>query len=274
MSPVGVVGLGVVGGTVASVFEKVGERVVGYDRYLEIGEPEDLAGSEVVFLCVPTPIGQNGSHDLTEIWSAIREIAPHLDRGTVVAIKSTVAPGTSDALAKAFPELEIAFVPEFLVERRAEETFTRPDRVVIGASTHEAASSLARLMSLVAPTSPVLLMLPLEAELVKLCSNAMLAAKVAVANELSDVCARFDVPWTRVQAAVGMDRRIGPDHITVTPERGFGGTCLPKDLDGFIGASREAGHDPTLLGAVATFNRMIRAQVSSGEAPEEVGADR
>lgn len=273
MSRIGIVGLGVVGGTVARVLEEVGERVAGYDRYLGIGAPQDLAGSEVVFLCVPTPLGEDGSHDLTEVWAATREVEPHLDPGAVIAIKSTVPPGTSDTLAEAFPHLEIACVPEFLVAARPVETFTRPDRVVIGARRHEAADVLIHAMSLVAPTSPIVVVAPLEAELVKLCSNAMLAAKVAMANELSDICARFEVPWSRVQGVVGMDRRIGPDHMTVTPERGFGGACLPKDLDGLIAAARRRGHEPLLLRSIAGFNRAIRHESAMGETHNEIRVD-
>jgi UDPglucose 6-dehydrogenase len=102
----------------------------------------------------------------------------------------------------------------------------------------------------------------MEAELAKLCSNVMLASKVALANELALICERFEVAWPVVQAAVGLDRRIGPDHLTVTPERGFGGGCFPKDLDGLIAAAREAGYAPTLLKEVAAFNRRIRAEAS------------
>jgi UDPglucose 6-dehydrogenase len=255
-----VVGLGAVGGTVAAAFDAAGVPTRGYDRYLRIGGPEELAGCGVVFLCVPTPSVPGGGHDLTELWSAVREIAPHLDEGCVVTVKSTVPPGTCDRLAADFPGLEVAHVPEFLVEARPAETFTRPDRVVIGASTDAARNALTGLMRRVAPAAPTLSVRPVEAELIKLCSNAMLAAKVSLANELAEVCARFGVEWTAVQPGVGLDRRIGPDHLAVSPERGFGGKCLPKDLDGLIDAATAAGYAPTLLREVAEFNRRIRGE--------------
>jgi UDPglucose 6-dehydrogenase len=258
MKAVGVVGLGVVGGTVAQAFADVGVEVSGYDRYLEIGAAQDLAGCSVVFLCVPTPSHDGEGHDLTEVWSAMREIEPHLDEGTVVATKSTVPPGTSDALAEAFPRLEFVVAPEFLVATLPMETFTHPDRLVIGARSGEAATMVADLLTRVAPTAPVVVVSPTEAELVKLCANAMLAAKVAMANELFEVCRRFGVSWSRIQGVVGLDRRIGPDHLSVTPERGFGGACLPKDLDGLIGSASRAGYVPTLLQELAEFNRRVR----------------
>jgi UDPglucose 6-dehydrogenase len=258
MTTVGVIGLGTVGGTVIRAFEEAGIATRGYDRYLGIGSPVDLAACGVVFLCVPTPTAPVGRHDLKEVWAAVKEIAPYLGTATIVATKSTVPPGTCDLLAAEFSDLEFASVPEFMVSARAMETFTRADRVVIGSPSNEAATILTELMSRVAPTAPVLVVRPLEAELIKLCSNAMLAAKVTMANELAEVCARFGALWPRVQAGVGLDRRIGPDHLTLAPERGFGGSCLPKDLDGLIAASRQLGYEAPVLRAIADFNRAIR----------------
>jgi UDPglucose 6-dehydrogenase len=274
MKPIGVVGLGVVGGTVARTFAEAGVSVRGYDRYLEIGSPQDLADCSVVFLCVPTPSEEGDGHDLTEVWAATREIEPYVHAGTVVATKSTVPPGTSDSLAEAFPGLEFVVAPEFLVATHPVETFTHPDRIVIGARSGEAATMVADLLTRVAPAAPVVVVSPTEAELVKLCANAMLAAKVALANELFEVCRRFGVSWSRIQGVVGLDRRIGADHLTVTSERGFGGACLPKDLDGLIAAAHQAGYAPALLQEFADFNRRIRrdAEVEEpgAQAPQSV----
>jgi UDPglucose 6-dehydrogenase len=270
VNSIGVVGLGVVGGTIASAFESVGVRCRGYDRYLGIGSPETLAECELVFLCVPTPSGLGGEHDLTEVWSAMETVEPVLASGTIVGIKSTVPPGTCDRLALAYPRLRFASVPEFLVASRAMDSFLHPDRIIVGAHVPEVAAAVADCLRLVVPTAPVLFLTPTEAELAKLCANALLAAKVSMANELAEVCRALGVEWARVQGAVGLDRRIGPDHLTVTPERGFGGDCLPKDLDGLIAASRSAGYHAPLLEAVAEFNRQIR-RVAAEPAP--TGAD-
>jgi UDPglucose 6-dehydrogenase len=260
---IGVVGLGIVGGTVAGAIAEAGFPVRGYDLYLGIGELQDLCDCGVVFLCVPTPLGADGSHDLTELWAAIGNLVPVLADGTVVVVKSTIPPGTCDRLSGSFPSLEFAVVPEFLVATRTVETFTHPDRVVIGARKSETASMLADLMATVARGAPTVIVTPIEAELIKLCSNAMLAAKVAMANDLAGVCQMFDVEWPRIQAVVGLDRRIGPDHITVTRERGFGGTCLPKDLDGLVAVARSRGYVPAVLESIAVFNRRIREEAAA-----------
>lgn len=270
---VGVVGLGVVGETVAAAFAETGVEVRRYDRYLQVGTPEDLQSCDVVFTCVQTPSDVNGSHDLTWVRAAVEEVEPHLRDETIVGIKSTVSPGTCDELAIRWPRLLFVSVPEFLVAARPRETFMRPDRVIIGANSPQVAHVLKKLMARVAPTAPIVALSPTEAELAKLASNAMLAAKVTLANELWGVCRSFGVEWSRVQSAVGLDRRIGPDHMTVIHPFGFGGGCLPKDLDGLIASSEAAGYTPEVLKAIARFNRQItreaRSDTSSAPSPAE-----
>ena len=141
----------------------------------------------------------------------------------------------------------------------AMESFRHPDRIVIGARAADEAEAVARLLSAVAPEAPVVFLSPAEAELVKLCANAMLAAKVTMANELAAVCEMFGVDWSRIRVAVGLDARIGTGHTALSAERGFGGRCLPKDVDGLIAASRAAGYTPQVLEAIAELNRLIRA---------------
>jgi UDPglucose 6-dehydrogenase len=259
MRTVGVVGLGTVGGTLREALERAGVPVYGYDPYLEVGAPESLSPCDLVFVCVPTPGGPNGELDTSAVWKAVRDVEPSLSDGTVIALKSTVPPGTSDALSGDFPRFTFASVPEFLVAARPMETLTRPDRVVVGAATAEAADAIVDVMRTVAPVAPVLVMSPIEAELVKLSANAMLAAKVSMANELALICERFGVGWSKVQPAVGLDRRISPDHLTVTSKRGFDGGCLPKDLEGLIAAATAQGEHARLLSEIARFNAAVRS---------------
>lgn len=219
-----------------------------------------------------TPSLPDGTLDLGEIWSAMREIEPVLQRGCIVAVKSTLPPGTIDRLAATIPRIEFAALPEFLVATNPDETFAHPERVIIGTRSSKVATILGELMGTVAPEAPVIIVEPIEAELAKLCSNVLLAAKVAMANQLGDVCDQYDVSWPRIKAVVGLDRRIGPDHLSVTAQRGFGGTCLPKDLDGLIAAARSAGCAPYLLQAIADFNRRVRADLVKEEASDHLKA--
>lgn len=263
MGIVGIMGAGIVGGTLRDSLDAAGVATRTYDPYLGIGRIDDLAPTNVVFVCVPTPAEDDGGFDLTEVWAAVDAVVPVLGPGAVVAMKSTVPPGTCDRLAAAFPGQRFCSAPEFLVAARPEESLVRQDRVIIGASSDAVASLVAGFLSLVSPMAPIVRMLPIEAELTKLCSNVMLASKVALANELALVCEEFGASWPTVQAGVGLDRRIGPDHLAVTAERGFGGACFPKDLDGMIAAAREVGYTPTVLMEIVAFNRRIRGEAAA-----------
>ena len=258
MEPVGVVGLGVVGGALKEALEATGIVVRGYDPYQGEGAPERLSPCSLVFVCVATPSSESGALDTSAVWKAVRDVEADLADGTIVAVKSTVPPGTSVALALDFPRFEFVSVPEFLVAARPLESLTRPDRVLIGAGSDTAARVVADMMRRVAPGAPILRLSPTEAELAKLFANAMLATKVSMANELALICDALGVTWSNVQAAVGLDQRIGLQHLSVTPERGFGGGCLPKDLDGLIAAARQAGYDPWLLPGLSAFNNWVR----------------
>jgi UDPglucose 6-dehydrogenase len=242
---------------VAQALHAAGVAVRGYDPYVGAGEPEKLAGCEVVYVCVPTPGSDDGSLDTTAVWKAIHEIEPHLRDATVVAVKSTVPPGTSDDLAAEFERLELASVPEFLVAARPLETFMNPDRVVIGAREERVFKLLLGICRFTSCDAPLVLVSPIEAELIKLCSNAMLAAKVSLANELALICETSGVDWRRVQEGVGLDHRIGRDHLSVRKDRGFGGGCLPKDLNGLIATADALGYSPRILSEIADFNRRI-----------------
>ena len=263
MRIVGVVGLGTVGGTLMRALNAATIPTRGYDPYLGVGQPESFSDCSLIFLSVPTPPAPSGELETSAVWKAVRDIEACLVEGAVIAIKSTVPPGTSDALGADFPRFDFASVPEFLVSNRPMETLTRPDRIVVGARTHHAADAIADVMRRVAPGSPIVRLTPTEAELVKLASNAMLAAKVSMANELAMVSERFGVDWSNIQAAVGLDRRIQPDHLTVSADRGFSGGCFPKDLDGMIAAAHSKGYTAPLLEAVASFNRWVRAADSN-----------
>src|SRR5213593_3523168 len=112
---IGVVGLGVVGGALKEALERAGVTVHGYDPYLGAGAPEVLSDCSIVFLCVATPPSPSGELDTTAVWKAARDIEADLTDGTIVAVKSTVPPGTSEALAAEFPRFAFVSVPEFLV---------------------------------------------------------------------------------------------------------------------------------------------------------------
>lgn len=221
----------------------------------------ELADAAVVFLCVDTPAREDGSQDLSRVFEAARSAAAWLDDSTLVVVKSTVPIGASRRVGAALrdqrPEagFEVASNPEFLRAGLGVADFMSPARVVIGAESERARAIFRELYRpLASRGTPLLFCSPESAELVKHASNVFLAAKVAFANELADLCERGGADVRDVLHAVGLDERIGKRYLRPGP--GFGGPCLPKDVSAFVHASREAGAPSRVAAAVLESNRV------------------
>jgi UDPglucose 6-dehydrogenase len=194
-----------------------------------------VGGAEVIALAVGTPQAEHGGTDLRAIEAAAREVGRALTGDTVIVIRSTVPIGTTERLraivaAEAAHPFAIAYNPEFLKEGAAVADFLRPDRIVIGvdASDARAAATLRALYAPLGVDPRVLVMDVRSAELTKYAANAMLAARVALVNELALLAEQVGADIERVREAVGADPRIGAAYLSPGP--GFGGSCLPKDL--------------------------------------------
>jgi UDPglucose 6-dehydrogenase len=226
-----------------------------------------IVEADVVFVAVQTPPGENGSIDLSFVREAARRAAETLatqPRRRVLAIRSTVLPGTTDALRTLFDDrTAVAANPEFLQEGTAVQDFLRSDRIVVG--VHEAwAREL--LAELYAPLgAPFVASTPATAELAKYASNALLATLISFSNEFASISESFpDVDVEEVLGAVHLDRRLSPrvDGAVVRPGIlaflkagcGYGGSCLPKDLSALIASRQAAGEEHPLLEAVRTVN--------------------
>jgi UDPglucose 6-dehydrogenase len=211
-----------------------------------------LADAEVALLCVGTPPQPTGEPDLSYLAAAARQLARAAIRDLIVVVKSTVPPGSCEALelvcaeeASAGVRIRVASSPEFLRESRAIEDFMAPDRVVVGAADEEVADVVVRLY----PTgAPVVRCDRRGAELVKYASNTFLAIKISFANEVAHLCEALGTDAGTVLAGVGSDHRIGSTFLRPGP--GYGGSCLPKDVAGFIALGHSFG-SPTLLAAAA-----------------------
>ena len=195
---------------------------------------EAVSGSDFVFLAVGTPSAADGSVDLQYIEAAALDIAPHLGDGTVVAVKSTVPPGTARHVQKliaaaAFTtDFSVVSNPEFLREGSAIDDFQRPDRIVIGSLDDHGGARMQELYSPFGTRNVPFVMTSAEnAELIKYASNAFLALKIGFINDLADLCEVIGGDVADVARGIGLDRRIGPAFLAAGP--GFGGSCFPKD---------------------------------------------
>src|SRR6185437_12388152 len=204
-----------------------------------------VADAQFVFLCVPTPQGDDGSADLSYVEAVAAEIADHLAPGAVVVNKSTVPVGTARLVEGITGRADVAVVsnPEFLREGTAVRDSLHPDRIVVGADDPGAAG---RVGELFAPTgAPVIVTDKVTAETIKYAANAFLATKLSFVNALAGLCESLDADVRDVILGLGYDKRIGFDFLRPGP--GWGGSCLPKDTSALVHIAESAGYDFALL---------------------------
>ena len=269
MSVLGIIGYGYVGRSVEYGFVDY-DRQRGFepkhqalihDKY-KPSEPLDVVAekSDIIFLCLPTPYDEESLHiDLTITDEVLATIAPIIaGKGRIVVIKSTVVPGTTRRYSEMYPDVPFAMNPEFLTEANYLQDFVNPDRIVLGADNDWVSQKLIDLYRTCFPAATIMRMSTAAAEIVKYQANVMLASKVALANVFYDMCQALGVNYEDVKKGVAMDSRLGPSHIDVTTERGFGGKCFPKDLGAVIGRCRELGVDARILEEIHAYNLRIR----------------
>ncbi len=204
-----------------------------------------VKGADVVFLAVGTPMRRgDGYADLSYVYKAVEDMAPHITATTVVTTKSTVPVGTSREIERRLkalrPDLDVAICsnPEFLREGSAIQDFTHPDRVLVGTDSAHAREVMDRLYKpLALRGSPVMFVARESAELAKYAANAFLAMKISFINEIADLCEAVGGDVQEVASAIGKDRRIGDKFLHPGP--GYGGSCFPKDVSALIRTGRE-----------------------------------
>jgi UDPglucose 6-dehydrogenase len=217
-----------------------------------------ITSAEIVYLAVGTPQSDDGAASLKALWSAVDDIAPHLEPTAIVVTKSTVPVRTCANIAARLRELtgrecDVASNPEFLKEGSAIEDFIKPDRVVVGVSRPEVADVLRRLYKPFLRTEkPFLVMSPESAELTKYVANALLSTKISFINEMANLCERMGGDINDVRRGIGHDSRIG--FAFLFPGVGYGGSCFPKDVRALAKMAEEVGIEPRVLRAVDNVN--------------------
>jgi UDPglucose 6-dehydrogenase len=225
---------------------------------------EAVIGADFVFLCVPTPQGDDGSADLSYIEAAAKEIGSLLEPGTIVVNKSTVPVGSATFVERVIgrPDVRVVSNPEFLREGSAVRDSLHPDRLVVGADDTEAA---ARVGGLFASTgAPLIVTDATTSETIKYASNAFLATKLSYVNAVAGLCEELGADVRDVMLGLGYDKRIGFEFLRPGP--GWGGSCLPKDTRALLHMAQEAGYDFSLLaGAIASNEQQLARVVAKVE---------
>ena len=219
--------------------------------------------AEVLFIAVGTPPGEDGSADLSHVLAVAGSIGDCLDKPLLVVVKSTVPVGTCEKVRATIAEglarrgvehaFSVASNPEFLKEGAAVGDFMKPDRIVVGVENREAEALLRELYAPFNRNHEKLLCMDVRSsELTKYAANTMLATKISLMNELSNVAARVGADIEQVRHGIGSDPRIG--YSFIYPGAGYGGSCFPKDVRALARTALEFGYEADLLKAVEAVN--------------------
>lgn len=256
---IGIIGRGVVGNALEYGLKR-GHEIISYDKYKNgFQSLKEVANCFVIFMSLPTPMLQSGKIDLSPLENSIAELYPLLKKPeeTVIAIKSTATSGTTESFKEKYPKSHWAFVPEFLTQRNANQDFINTDRIVIGTDSEYAHNTLETVFREAKFTCPIVRVGIRTGEFIKYASNILLAVKVTFANEMYEICQRLGIDWDIVKEVLLMDKRIGKSHLSVPGpdgDRGWGGSCFPKDLSALIYLSKELGYYPYFLEKVWRSN--------------------
>lgn len=238
------------------VLRNIGAGRLSFTTDLESAVKE----SEVIFSAVGTPMGGDGSADLSAVYKVAEDIASYMGEYRVFVQKSTVPVGTSEEVGRILREnlgsdisFDLVSNPEFLREGSAIEDFMRPDRVVIGVESNRARDIMREIYRpLYLLETPIVFTSVRTAELIKYASNAFLAVKISYINEMADLCEKLNANVDDVARAMGLDRRIGPKFLHAGI--GYGGSCLPKDVSAILHTASEEEVDLKIINGASDVN--------------------
>ncbi len=240
---------------------------------------EALDNSNICFIAVGTPMGEDGSADLQYVLAVAKSIGENMKHHTFVVDKSTVPVGTADKVRETIQNeldkrgsdltFDVISNPEFLKEGDAINDFMKPDRVVIGANSSEAVDIMRELYAPFTRSHDRFIAMDVRsAEMTKYTANAMLATKISFMNEIANICERVGADVNQVRHGIGSDSRIG--YSFIYPGCGYGGSCFPKDVQALAKTSKDYGYIPKLLDAVEEVN-FAQKRVISDKVIKEFG---
>ncbi|VAW24128.1 UDP-glucose 6-dehydrogenase, partial [hydrothermal vent metagenome] len=222
-----------------------------------------IKDTEIVFIAVGTPMGDDGSADLQYVLAVAKAIGENMQKPLVVVDKSTVPVGTADKVKATIQKeldirnesihFDVVSNPEFLKEGAAITDFMKPDRVIIGAESEEAIEKMKQLYTPFFMSHERFITMDVRsAEMTKYAANAMLATKISFMNEIANICEKVGADANMVRIGIGSDERIGYNFIY--PGCGYGGSCFPKDVKALQKIAQEHQYDAKLIGSVEEVN--------------------
>jgi len=298
---IGVIGQGFVGGSLTTVFAERGLDVYTYDKAGKQAtggkhlvpsrgtlQPANTMSeflyhcfnkknfSGVFFICLPTPMFEDGSADLSIVEGTLRELAAWAGPDRIVVIKSTVPPGSTEAWNRMFEGkgLYVVFSPEFLREASALDDMRNQNRIILG-GPRPWINKVKQIFEAAFPNVPIVKTSSSTAEMVKYVTNIHLAVKVSLANEFYQICEALDkqgknIDYDKVVEYALLDERLGKSHWKVPgpmpaddsgePAFGFGGSCFIKDLNALVAVAKDLGIEPSVMLGAWKKNLEVRPQ--------------
>jgi UDPglucose 6-dehydrogenase len=214
--------------------------------------------ADVIFVCVPTPMYEDGQCYISIVKEVLNNLEDSDYNGDVI-IKSTIPPGTTSGLNKKYKNLTLHFSPEFLTEANANDDFDKQNRIIIGSDNKS--ENIVEMFKKVFPKAKIVVIPTKEAEMVKYTTNCFLATKVSFFNDIYNFCNSKKIDYNTVLKSVLLDDRIGESHTMVPGpdgDFGYGGHCFPKDMNALLYESKGNTPMPTIEGAEKT-NRFVRS---------------
>ena len=262
---IGIVGLGVVGRAIHHGFTKLGHQISVHDIQQQTSI-NDILSTQIVYLCVPTPLAPDGSCDTKVVQSVVGELVAQDYKG-IIAIKSTVEPGTTAAMQKKYPEHRFAHVPEFLRERVAIGDFTdNHDVCIIGTDSPEDYALLKASHGYF--PKQFCHLTPTEAEIAKYFSNVYNAMLITFANNFYALCEKLGADYDSIKKSMVLRDNIYDKYLDCNPNlRGFGGACLPKDTSALKKYCEKLKLDMRLFDAILKDNAKYETHVHENMRP-------
>lgn len=259
---IGIIGFGFLGRAMAHGFG-LHAIIRVYDKYQDnLNSLEDTVNeSDYIFVSVPTPMQDDGSQDLSNIYDAVENIVRVANKRKIIVLRSTIIPYTTRGIALKYPGHDFVFMPEFLTERTAKLDFINPARIIFGGKP-EITSKLVDLFRPRFTYTPIFETTWEAAEVTKYMANCFFAIKVSFLNEMYDVAHHIGVDYNELKDLWISDYRIGNSHIDVPGhdgDRGYGGKCFPKDVNAFANWAEKFGLSAEMCRAANSVNERVRS---------------
>lgn len=260
---VGIIGQGFVGNAVRHGLNHC-YKILTYDKISEKSTETSLVSlvdkTDVIFICVPTPMKKTGECDISIITSILNTLNSY-GKQCFIIIKSTIPPGTTEKLNQIYNNLKIIFNPEFLTEANSINDYKNQTRIILGGDNHYT-SHIQVIFQKCYPKTQIIRTSSIIAEMIKYVTNTFLATKISFANEIYEICNSFNIDYNKVIEYAKFDDRLGYSHWSVPGpdgDFGYGGHCFPKDIAALKYLANINSIQTPILDATINKNNEIRS---------------